>query len=194
MSILTTARKSHRRAALALATGGVAVAALAATGAGAANAAPLGFSPVQSCTGVTASISYSPGLLSTKARTQQSVLTGTLSGCSGLNGVQAGTGTITIVASGSSSVASIVETGTMTVNWPAASGLNPSNGTVTLRRTSKTQPFSVTGSFTSGAFTGASVSTNLLVATHKGSGKKAHPIVQQGLVNTTPLTASQNFG
>ena len=191
----TTARSGRaRRRVFALAAGSVAVAALAATGAGAANASTRGFSSVESCTGVTGSISYSPGLLSTTARNQQSVLTGTLSGCSGFNGAQAGTGTITIVASGSSSVASIAETGTVTVNWPASSGLNPSNGTVTLTRASKTLPISVSGSFTSGAFTGAAISTSLLATHHAGSGTKAHPITRQDFVNTTPFAAKVNFG
>jgi hypothetical protein len=183
-----------RRRVFALAAGSVAVAALAATGAGAANASTRGFSSVESCTGVTGSISYSPGLRATTLRTQQSVLTGTLSGCSGFNGAQAGTGTITIVASGSSSVASIHETGTVTVNWPASAGLNPSNGTVTLTRTSKTLPMTVSGSFTSGAFTGAAISTSLLETHHAGSGTTAHPIIRQDFVNTTPFAAKVNLG
>jgi hypothetical protein len=183
----------RRRAAFAIATGTVAVASLAA--AGAANAAqPAGFSPVQSCTGLTGSISYSPGLLTTKARTVHSVVTGTLTGCSGLNGAEGGTGTVTIVASGSSSTHSIVQTGTITVNWPSGSGLNPSNGTVTLRRSATTSPFSVSGSFTSGAYTGAEVSSSLLVTTHTGKGTTAHPITRQNYVNTAPLVASENFG
>jgi hypothetical protein len=188
-----TTTSIRRRAAFAIATGTVAVASLAA--AGAANAAqPAGFSPVQSCTGLTGSISYSPGLLSASARTVHSVLTGTLTGCSGLNGAEAGTGTVTIVASGSSKTGAITQTGTMTVNWPVGSGLNPSNGTVTLRRFGTTSPFTLSGTFTSGAYTGAAVSSNVLVTTHTGSGTKAHPITLQNYVNTAPFVASENFG
>jgi hypothetical protein len=186
-----------RRAALSLATGAVAAGSLATLGAGAATAAPVqphGFSAVEQCTGLTGAISYSPGLLAHTARNQSSVLTGTLSGCSGFNGAQAGTGTITIVAHGSSLVSNIAETGTVTVNWPASSGLNPSNGTVTLTRPSKDLPIAVRGSFTSGAFTGAALATDLLVTSHHGSGTKAHPITRQTLVNTTPLTAKVNLG
>jgi hypothetical protein len=186
-----TTTRNHRRAALAIATGAIAVAGLATAGAGAANAA---YSNVESCTGVSGLVTYSPGLLKTTARTQQSVFTGTLTGCAGVNGAQSGTGTITVIAKGSSSRSSITETGTVTVNWPASSGLNPSNGTVSLRRASSTAPISVSGTFTSGAFTGAVLSTNLLVTGHTGDGTRAHPITRQRVVNTTPLAAKVNFG
>ena len=88
----------------------------------------------------------------------------------------------------------VVETGTVTVNWPAGSGLNPSNASVTLRETSKNGVITVTGTITSGAFTGAPFSLSLVPTTHKGSGSKAHPLKSQSLVNTTPLNVSRNFG
>jgi hypothetical protein len=186
-----TTTKNRRRAALAIATGAVAVAGLATTGAGSANAA---YSNVESCTGVSGLVTHSPGLLKTTARDQQSVFTGTLTGCSGVNGAQAGSGTITIIANGSSSNSSMNETGTVTVNWPTSAGLNPSNGKVALRRASSTAPISVTGSFTSGAYTGSVIATDLLVTAHNGYGTKAHPITRQRVVNTTPFTAKVNFG
>jgi hypothetical protein len=186
-----TTTKNRRRAALAIATGAVAVAGLATAGAGSANAS---YSNVESCTGVSGLVTHSPGLLTTTARAQQSVFTGTLTGCSGVNGPQSGSGTITIFASGSSSNSSMNETGTVTVNWPAGSGLNPSNGTVALRRASSTAPLSVSGSFTSGAYTGSLIATDLLVTSHNGSGTKANPITRQRVVNTTPFTAKVNFG
>ena len=186
-----TITTNRRRAALAIATGAVAVAGLAATGAGSANAA---YSNVESCTGVSGLVTHSPGLLKTTARNQQSVFTGTLTGCSGVNGPQSGTGTITIIANGSSSNSAMDETGTVTVNWPTGAGLNPSNGTVALHRTSSTAPISVRGSFTSGAYTGSVIATDLLVTAHNGYGTKAHPITRQRVVNTTPFTAKVNFG
>jgi hypothetical protein len=189
--LTTKTTTNRRRAALAIATGAVAVAGLAATGAGSANAA---YSNVESCTGVAGLVTHSPGMLTTTARNQQSVFTGTLTGCSGINGAQSGSGTITIIASGSSSNSLMNETGTVTVNWPASSGLNPSNGKVTLSRASSTAPLSVYGSFTSGAFTGAVVSTDLLVTSHNGYGTTAHPITRQRVVNTTPFAAKVNFG
>jgi hypothetical protein len=186
-----TTTKNRRRAALAIATGAVAVAGIATAGAGSANAS---YSSVESCTGVSGLVTHSPGLLTTHARNQQTVFTGTLTGCSGLNGPQSGEGTITIFANGSSSNSAMNETGTVTVNWPAGSGLNPSNGTVALRRAGSTAPLSVYGSVTSGAFTGSVLATNLLVTTHNGTGTKAHPITRQQVVNTAPLTAKVNFG
>jgi hypothetical protein len=52
----------------------------------------------------------------------------------------------------------------------------------------------VRGSFTSGAFTGAQLSTELLVTTQQGTGTKAHPITRQNLVNTSPLAVRYNLG
>jgi len=196
MFTITTGKLATRAAFLTVTGGAILGASL--TGAGAAQASQAqperGFSSVESCTGVAGAITWSPGLVRNHAKTEHAVLTGTLSGCSGLNGAQAGTGTVTAVLSGRSSTGSIVETGSITVNWPSSSGLNPSNGTVTLRRTASNLPYSLSGSFTSGAFTGAAVSTNLLVTTHKGTGSLAHPVTSQQVVNTTPLAARVNLG
>ena len=178
-----------RAALLTVASGTLLTASL--VGAGQAQA---GIVSVESCTGLNGSISWNPGLVKTKVQTEHAVLTGTLSGCSGLNGAQAGTGTVTAVLTGQSKVGSIVETGTVTVNWPAASGLNPSNGTLTIRRPAVDQPISVSGSITSGAFTGASLASSLLVSGHTGSGTAANPIVHQDFVNTAPFAARRNLG
>jgi hypothetical protein len=188
--------KHSARAALLTLTGGTLLAA-SLTGATAAHADEIqqrGYSSVESCTGVSGSVSWQPGLVKTKLKTEHAVLTGTLTGCSGYNGAQAGTGTITAVLNGRSNVGSIVESGTVTVNWPTSSGLNPSNGTVTLRRTAADQPFSISGSVTSGAFTGALLSSNLLATGHTGSGTAAHPLVRQTFVNTMPFAARVNLG
>jgi len=175
----------------AAAAAAAAVAAVSVTVAPSASAA--GFTTVQSCTNVSGKITYGKGLTST-AHTHHSVLTGSLSGCSGINGPQDGTGTISGTLVGKSSVTAVVETGTVTVNWPAGSGLNPSNASVMLRENGKNGPISVTGTITSGAFTGAPISLGLVPTTHVGSGSKAHPLKSQSLVNTTPLTVSRNFG
>ena len=52
----------------------------------------------------------------------------------------------------------------------------------------------VSGTITSGAYTGARFSTSFLPVSHKGSGSKAHPLKSQTLVNTEPLVVSRNFG
>jgi hypothetical protein len=188
--------KHSARAALLTVTAGTILAA-SLSGAGAAQAnetSARGFSSVESCTGLSGSIAWHPGLLKTGVKTERAVLTGTITGCSGINGPQAGTGTVTAVLNGRSSAASITESGTMTVNWPAASGLNPSSGTVTVRRAAVDQPFTVSGSVTSGAFTGAALSTSLVGTTQSGSGSQLHPVVRQSFVNTLPLAARVNLG
>ncbi len=104
-----------------------ALTAVAVAGAPAAQAAPVhakGFSTVQSCTSVSGKITYGKGLTKT-VKTHHSVLTGTVAGCTGLNGAQSGTGTISGALVGKSSYKSVTETGTVTVNWPAGAGLQP---------------------------------------------------------------------
>ena len=187
INIATVARTAAAAAALG---------ALALTGASPAQAAPIspaGFSAVESCTGLTGKITYGKGLTK-KAKTHHAVFTGTLSGCTGYNGAQAGTGIVTANLIGKSSVTSIVESGTAVISWPASSGLNPSNVSVTFRASAKNGPLSVSGHVTSGAFTNSSVGTTLVPYAHKGSGSKAHPLKRQSVVNSTPLAASVNFG
>lgn len=197
MSSIARLSRSARTALTGTAIAAAAAAAL--TGAGAAHAAPAapahpaGYSVVQSCTGLTGQLSYSPGLTST-ARKQTTLLTGTLSGCTGYNGAQAGTGTVTAVLTGTSSATSVVESGTVTVNWPASSGWNPSNGTLTIRESGKGAQISVSGQVTSGAFTSALLSSSLFPTVVTGTGSKAHPITGQSFVNTAPFAASENFG
>ena len=188
------AKHSVRVALLAVTAGTALTASLAGAGAAQAQVFPRGFSSVESCTGLSGSISWHPGLHKTSVTRGSAVLTGTLTGCSGANGAQAGTGTVTAVLHGSSSLASVTEAGAITGNWPASSGLNPSNGTVTVRRAAADQPYTVSGSVTSGAFTGAQLSTSLSATTQKGTGSKRHPVVSQQFVNTLPLAARVNLG
>ena len=104
-----------------------ALTAVAVAGTPAAQAAPVhpaGFSTVQSCTSMNGKITYGKGLTKT-VKTHHSVLTGTVSGCTGLNGAQSGTGTISGALVGKSSYKSVTETGTVTVNWPTNSGPTP---------------------------------------------------------------------
>ena len=189
--------KHSARAALLAITGGTMLAA-SLGGAGAAHASTpphqLGFSSVESCTGLSGTIHWHPGLVKTKVKTEQAVLTGTLTGCSGYNGAQAGTGTVSAVLTGRSRLGSIVENGTLTVNWPTASGLNPSTSTVSVRRAAADQPFSVFGTVASGAFSTAALSTNLLATTHTGTGSSHHPVTRQSFVNTAPLAVRVNLG
>jgi hypothetical protein len=172
-----------------------AISAVTLTGASTASATvhPAGFSAVQSCTGVNGQITYTPGLTST-AKTQTAVLIASLTGCTGFAGAQAGTGTLTAVLTGSSKVGAVVETGNATINWPASSGLNPSNVNLTIRQTTNGGTISASGTTTSGAFTGSFVSTTLLPFNNTGTGTKSHPLTAQTVINTLPLTTRVNFG
>jgi len=196
MSTTSTARRTARRAAIALAAGGaVTVAGLAAaTPADAAPAHTDGFSTVESCTGLTGTLTHRPGLVKKGFRKDHAVLSGTLSGCSGFNGAQDGTGAITIVLDGRAKVNDVQESGTFVVSWPASSGLNPSTGRVSLSRASARDPYSVVGSVGPGAFTGASLSTSVLAVGHSGRGVKADPLVREQVVNTAPLAVRVNLG
>jgi hypothetical protein len=102
-----------------------------------------------------------------------------------------GSGSLTAVLSGKASLAAENFAGTFTINWPSA--LNPSNGTLSVTAQGNHQ-YSVNGTITSGADTGAVLSLGYLTTTQKGTGTKAHPVVLQNFVNTSPLAVSRNFG
>ena len=197
MSVTTTpARIAARRFALATGTAALATLAMVATVATAAHAAtPDGYVTVQSCTAVSGSTTFTPGLRHTAVK-QSGLLSATLSGCSSsIFGPEAGTGTLTAVLSGVSSVSAVSMTGTAVINWPASSGLNPSTGTVRLSGP-VAGLYTVSGSITTGAYTGSPFGTQLFVTgTNAGAnGTKAHPVKTQSFVNSAPFTASQNLG
>ena len=152
-----------------------------------------GFVTVDSCTGVSGTITYSPGLRSTKIKAEQAILSGTTSGCSDLfNGPMSGTGTFTAVLSGNASVAAENFTGTFTINWPAASGLNPSTGTLSVTEASRTE--NVSGTVTGGADTGTVLAMQYVTTGSTGNGTKKHPVTAQTFTNSQALTLSRNEG
>jgi hypothetical protein len=195
---MSRSSRSRRTATIALATAGVAgslIAGVAAAGAAvAAPAHPDGFSVVASCTSVSGSINYSPGLRKGLLRNTSAVLNATTAGCSNaFTGAESGTGTLTAILHGKASPASQNLAGTFTLNWPASSGFNPSNGNLSVRSMGNHQ-YAVSGTVTSGFDTGSVLSLGYLTTSQKGNGTKAHPIVRQNFVNTTPLALSRNLG
>lgn len=189
---------SRRRTALTLATAGVAGSLIAGfAGAGTAFAAPAqpaSYSVVASCSSVSGAIHYSPGLRKALARNVTGVLSATTAGCSSaFTGAMSGSGTLTAILHGKASLAAENFSGTFTINWPASSGYNPSNGNLSVIAKGSHQ-YAVQGTVTSGYDTGAVVSLGYLTTSQKGNGTKAHPVTRQTFVNTSPLTLSRNLG
>ncbi len=203
MSIKHSAARHVRTALLSAATVGAGLAGLLGVGgvahASTAHAAhaghvrPDGWVVVTTCTGVSGKITYSPGLRTSKVKAETAVLTGTTSGCSNIfTGAMSGTGTITATLSGNASANAENFSGTFTINWPAGSGFNPSNGNLTISEANGVE--TVSGAVSSGFETGSPVQMQYVISGQKGKGTAGHLITSQSYVNTQALTLSQNEG
>ncbi|HEY2576970.1 MAG TPA: hypothetical protein VGI74_11735 [Streptosporangiaceae bacterium] len=152
-----------------------------------------GWSVVTTCTGLSGKITYSPGMLTIKKRSVHAVMTGTTSGCSNINaGAFSGTGTFTAILSGTASVHAENFSGTFTINWPAGSGFNPSNGSISVTEANGLE--TVSGSVTSGAWTSAVLGGQYVTTGNTGKGTVTKPVKAQTYTNTQPLNLSENFG
>jgi hypothetical protein len=154
--------------------------------ASAANAGPVS---VETCTSVTGATTYQPGL-TTNTRTETAVLSATLGGCSNAyNGASPGAGALTANLTGPASTTAVALKGAFVVNWPAASGFNPSTGTLGVTGPNAQGVYTVSGTITGGAFTGSTVSTSLLgTGVNAGAdGSVQHPITAQQFTNTAAL-------
>src|SRR5579859_1134270 len=159
----------------------------------AATNAPTGYVTTDTCTGVSGQVNYSPGLVKYKKPLQQAVLTGTTSGCSDIfSGPLSGTGTLTAVMSGKANLSTENFSGTFTINWPASSGFNPSNGTVTVTDANGLETMS--GTVTSGFDTGSAFAMQYVITGHTGRGTALHPVTAQTYTDTQPLTLARNEG
>ena len=121
-------------------------------------------------------------------------ITGTISGCSGQNGAQDGSGTFFAQLSSPAASKTVNnQAGTFVINWPAASGLNPTTG-----RISTIGPnaglYLVNGQDTAGAYTGAVLSTSFVVTGQTLGGKKLNQVVAESFVNALPLAIKVNIG
>jgi hypothetical protein len=151
-----------------------------------------GYIVYTSCSGVSGSISISPGLHA-KARTVQEVLTGTTSGCSNVfDGPLSGTGTLTAIMSGSATYSAQNLSGTFTINWPASSGYNPSNGNLSTTESNGVE--TVTGSVTSGFETGAEFTLQYVLTGHTGKPKSTKGVTAETYTNTQALNLLVNTG
>ena len=170
----------------ALALAAVASASLAGT-------AQAGYSTVEQCTSLSGSIHYTPSLKKAAGAVTETI-TGTISGCSGQNGAQAGTGTFFAqLSSPAASKTKNNESGTFVINWPAASGLNPTTG-----RISTVGPNSlayvVSGQDSAGAYASGVLSTGWVVTGQTLAGKKLNQVAGETFVNSLPLAIKVNFG
>jgi len=153
---------------------------------------PPGWVVIDTCTGVSGKVTYSPGL-EKKNRSVQAVLTGTTSGCSDIfNGAISGTGTITAVMSGTANANAENFSGTFTINWPAGSGFNPSTGNLTVTEANGLE--TVSGSVTSGFDTGTALSWQYVITGHTGRTGTKKGITAQTDTNTQSLNLSRNEG
>jgi hypothetical protein len=170
----------------ALALAAVASASLAGT-------AQAGYSTVQQCTALSGTIHYAPSLKNAPGAVSETI-TGTISGCSGQNGAQAGTGTFFAqLSSPAASKTANNESGTFVINWPAASGLNPTTGRIATSGPNAGL-YLANGQDTGGAFASAVMSTSWVVTSQTLGGKKHNQIVGETFVNTLPLQLKVNFG
>jgi hypothetical protein len=152
-----------------------------------------GYVVIDTCTGVAGSISYSPGIVKVKDRTVQAVMTGTTSGCSDIfNGAESGTGTFTAVMSGKVNLSTENFSGTFTINWPASSGFNPSNGNLTVTESNGVE--NVSGSVTSGFDTGTVLSMQYVTTHNTGKPRSKKGVTAQAYTNTQALSLSRNEG
>jgi hypothetical protein len=167
----------------ALALAAVASASLAAT-------AQAGYSTVEQCTSLNGTITYTPGLKAAP-HAVTAIITGTISGCSGQSGAQAGTGTFFAQLSApAASKTANNEAGTFVINWPAASGLNPTTGTLNLAGPNGGQ-YVLNGADHAGAYASGVLSSALAVT---GQTLKKKAVLSQSFVNTLPLAIKVNFG
>jgi hypothetical protein len=167
----------------ALALAAVASASLAGT-------AQAGYSTVEQCTALSGTITYTPGLKAAPGAVN-AIITGTLSGCSGQNGAQAGTGTFFAQLSSPAASKTVNnESGSFVINWPAASGLNPTTGVVNMTGPNAGQ-LVLNGQDRAGAYASGVLSSSLAIT---GQTLNKRKIVSQSFVNTLPLAIKVNFG
>jgi hypothetical protein len=152
-----------------------------------------GYVVIDSCTSVAGKITYSPGMRKAVLKKVTAVLTGTTAGCADIfNGPIGGTGTLTAVLSGKADLAAENFSGTFTINWPAGSGFNPSNGSLTVTESNGLE--NVSGSVSSGFDTGTVFAMQYVTTGNTGTGTKAKPVTAQTYTNTQSLTLSRNEG
>lgn len=158
----------------------------------AAHASNAGWDVVQSCSGVAGKVTFQPGLVNNQPRATKGTLQATISGCSNANGPYAGTGTLSAALTGTTGLGAENFSGTFTIHWPAASGLNPSTGSLSASKSNGIE--SIGGTISGGAFNTAPVQFAYRIQSRVGQGTAANPVTSQKFVSSQPLTVKENFG
>ena len=159
-------------------------------GTAAAHASSNGIVIVKSCGALAGKATYSPGLLTSTAQNTTAALTGFVSNCTSGTGAT-GFGAVTFRLSGDASLnAENFGSGTFTINWPGST--EPSEGTAGVVDTSGTEELS--GSITSGPYTGGEIAVDYLPTGQTGKGTTAKPVTAQTYINSANLTVSENDG
>jgi hypothetical protein len=195
MSRIHTSRRVVRNALLSAAVVGAGLTGVLGATAGVAHASTGradGYVTVMTCGALTGTATYSPGLLASTPQATNATLKGYVSNClSQGQGQFASFGTFTANLSGTADKASEnFGSGTFTLKWP--SPLEPSTGTLGVTDNNGTEQ--VSGTITSGPFTGDVINADYAITTSKGKGTTASPVASQTLINVTSLTVMENNG
>ncbi len=140
--------------------------------AGAGEFRPMGWVSVHHCASV----------VGTAKRDQSVQLSATLSGCgNGNTTTTTGTGSLVANLTATSKARIVSLNGTFTITWPASERLDPSSGTLGVVGPDDQGVYTVGGSITAGAFTGALVRTSITFDKAGGA-----------FTNSAPLTVQRN--
>jgi hypothetical protein len=190
----SAARPTSRRGAgrLGRALAAAFLASVAGVGAGAPSAWA-GYVPLESCSSLAGTVQFQPGLAKT-AHAETATLSSAIAGCSHLGGnLVAGGGTLTAQLSGQASLSTTTLRGAFTIDWPASSGLSPSEGVVGLSGPSK-GVFTLSGEINSGAFTEGVIHTTYKVTEMHADRGAGSPVTTEMFVGSSPLQALFNLG
>ena len=158
--------------------------------AGTAHASTNGLVTVASCGALAGKVTYSPGLLTSTAQETDATVTGHVANCTTSSHLT-GFGTVTFQLSGDASLNSEnFGSGTFTIKWP--SPLTPSEGTAGVTESGGIEELS--GTVTSGPYTGDEISVNYVTFGKTGSGTSANPVTAQKYINDQNLTVTANNG
>jgi hypothetical protein len=159
--------------------------------AGNAHASTNGLVTVASCGALAGKVTYSPGLLTSTAQNTDATVTGHVANCTTGSGHLTGFGSVTFSLSGDASLSSeSFGSGTFTIKWP--SPLSPSQGTAGVFDSDGIEE--LTGSVTSGPYTGDEISVNYVITGKTGSGTSANPVTAQNYINDQNLAVTANNG